>query len=44
MLAGWSVLVIYVIIDTFALEAANFVEYVGNSEAVVPGFLTSVFL
>lgn len=24
-------------------EAANFVGYVGNSEAVVPGFLTSVF-
>lgn len=35
--------VIYVIVDTFALGVANFVGCVGNSEAVVPGFLTSVF-
>lgn len=40
---GWCVFVIYVIVDNLALEAANFVGYVGSSEAVVPDFLTSVF-
>lgn len=41
--AGWSVLVIYLTIDTVALQAAHFVGYDSNSEAVVPDFWTLVF-
>lgn len=40
--AGWCVFVIYVIVDTLALEAENFVGYIGSSETVVADFLTSV--
>lgn len=42
--AGWSVLVIYLTIDTLALQAARSVGCVGVSEAVVPDFLDLGFL
>lgn len=41
--SGWSVLVIYLTIDTLALQAAHFVGCVGNSRAIVPDFWTLVF-
>lgn len=41
--AGWSVLVIYLTIDTVARQAAHFVGYDSISEAVVPDFWTLGF-